>query len=188
MTSLLIRWVRVAVFAAITVGSAQASAQANDLRAVLAHRAAPRRWRTIVLHHSATPGGSPEAFESWHRDRRGFRLGMAYHFVIGNGRGMGDGEIRAGSRWRLQQQGAHVAWRLRDASGASVADHSIGICLVGNFERSQPTRAQLASLRKLVRALRVRYGIDARAVQGHGDVHPGHTACPGRALRHWTSA
>lgn len=111
---------------------------------------------------------------------------MAYHFVIGNGRGMRDGEIVAGSRWRLQQQGAHVAWRLRDARGASVADYAIGICLVGNFEQQRPTRAQLASLRRLVTALRERYRIDARAVQGHGEVHPGHTACPGRALRGWS--
>ncbi|MBL8683155.1 MAG: N-acetylmuramoyl-L-alanine amidase [Myxococcales bacterium] len=163
----------------------QDNADARALRETLAHRARPRRWRSIVLHHSATPGGSPEAFEAWHRGHRRFAYGMAYHFVIGNGRGMPDGRIEAGPRWRLQQQGAHVAARLRDARGASVADAAIGVCLVGNFERERPTRAQLASLRRLLRALQRRYAIAPSAVRGHCDVHPGHTACPGRALRDW---
>lgn len=109
---------------------------------------------------------------------------MAYHFVIGNGHGMADGEIVAGSRWRLQQQGAHIAARLRDPeTGANLAATSIGVCLVGNFEHASPTQAQRASLRRLVRALQQRYGISAARVRGHSDVHPGHTACPGRALR-----
>jgi hypothetical protein len=182
----------VLVAAALVVGAAPAEAQrarsvneARALRAVLAHRGAGRRWRTIVLHHSATPAGSPQAFEAWHRGHRRFAYGMAYPFVIGNGRGMPDGHIEAGSRWRLQQQGAHVAARLRDERGSSVAAHAIGVCLVGDFERSRPTRAQLASLTRLLRALQRRYGIASNAVHGHGEVHPGHTACPGRALREW---
>ena len=112
-------------------------------------------WRHIVLHHSATPGGNVAAFEAWHRSgSRRFALGMAYHFVIGNGRGMRDGELVAGSRWRRQQQGAHIAARLRDEqTGANLAAESIGVCLVGNFEHAAPTRAQLATLRRLVRVL-----------------------------------
>jgi N-acetyl-anhydromuramyl-L-alanine amidase AmpD len=97
---------------------------------------------------------------------------------------MRDGEIVAGARRRQQQQGAHIAARLRDeATGANLAAEAIGVCLVGNFEHAEPTRAQLASLRRLVRALRRRYAIAAERVRGHGEVHPGHTACPGRGLR-----
>lgn len=167
-------------------GAAFAQTRGEDSvdRALVTTRPA-RRWRTIVVHHSATPGGNPRAFEAWHRSpSRHFALGMAYHFVIGNGRGMPDGAIEAGSRWRLQQQGAHIAAALRDAeTGANLAGESIGICLVGNFEQSEPTRAQRASLQRLLAVLQRRYAIASSRVQGHSDVHPGHTACPGRALR-----
>jgi N-acetyl-anhydromuramyl-L-alanine amidase AmpD len=160
-----------------------AIASDGSVERALAHDGRARRWRHIVLHHSATPGGNVAAFEAWHRSRR-FALGMAYHFVIGNGRGMRDGEVVAGSRWRRQQQGAHIAARLRhEHTGANLAAESIGVCLVGNFEHATPTRAQLATLRRLVRALRQRYAIAAERVRGHGEVHPGHTACPGRGLR-----
>lgn len=162
----------------------ESAARDAPLRAVLSHTGPARAWRYIVLHHSATAGGSPRAFEAFHRSSaRNFPLGMAYHFVIGNGRGMPDGAIEAGSRWRQQQQGAHIAARLRDAeSGANMAAVSIGICLVGDFEQSRPTAAQRASLTRLVRALRSAYRIPAARVRGHRAVHPGHTACPGRGL------
>jgi N-acetylmuramoyl-L-alanine amidase len=178
---------------ALWPGAAHAQRRARDAQAsddggverALAHEGRARRWRHIVLHHSATPGGNVAAFEAWHRSgSRRFALGMAYHFVIGNGRGMRDGELVAGSRWRRQQQGAHIAARLRDEqTGANLAAESIGVCLVGNFENAAPTRAQLATLRRLVRVLRQRYAIAAERVRGHGEVHPGHTACPGRGLR-----
>lgn len=164
--------------------SAQSLPENTVDRALSTERPA-RRWRYIVVHHSATPGGNPRAFEAWHRSpSRHFALGMAYHFVIGNGRGMPDGAIEAGSRWRLQQQGAHIAAALRDEeTGANLASESIGICLVGNFEHSEPTRAQRAALQRLLAVLQRRYAIASSRVQGHSDIHPGHTACPGRALR-----
>src|SRR5579864_1667285 len=56
---------------------------------------APRNpaFRSIVIHHSATHGGSAAAFERTHRTRLG---GLAYHFVIGNGSGAPDGAIEVG--------------------------------------------------------------------------------------------
>jgi hypothetical protein len=53
-----------------------------------------KAWRYIVIHHSATNAGTLEAFDQSHRDR-GFENGIAYHFIINNGRseGTGDGQF-----------------------------------------------------------------------------------------------
>ena len=55
-----------------------------------------RAWKYIVVHHSATPGGSAEVFDASHR-ARGMVNGLAYHFVIDNGSGnTTDGRIEIG--------------------------------------------------------------------------------------------
>jgi len=130
-----------------------------------------RDWRYIVIHHSATNEGSAAAFRRYHR-RKGWD-DLAYHFVIGNGRGAPDGKVELGMRWVRQQAGAH-------AGNREYNDHGIGICLVGNFERSRPTEAQMASLKKLVRFLRKRFDIGAIDVVRHSDVNT--TKCPGRNM------
>ena len=97
--------------------------------------------------------------------------GLAYHFVIGNGRGAGDGEIEVGGRWKRQLQGGHV----RSVSMNRVA---IGIGLVGNFQKSYPTRRQMDSLVRLVKYLMKTYNVPLRRVVGHRDVQK--TDCPGK--------
>jgi len=127
-----------------------------------------RAWQRIIVHHSATTGGSATAIDRFHRNK-GWRS-LGYHFVIGNGRGSGDGEIEVGPRWRRQQDGAHVR-----TGGLNRV--SIGICLVGDFRTQVPTRAQMASLVRLVRYLQQRFRIPASRVQLHRDVAA--TQCPG---------
>jgi len=61
--------------------------------------------------------------------------GLAYDFVIGNGNGMRDGEIAVGRRWIRQLDGGHLASEEQNKV-------AIGICLVGNFDKHQPTRGQ----------------------------------------------
>jgi hypothetical protein len=134
-----------------------------------------RHWTSIVLHHTASAQGSVESINAAHlrrKDQAGNAwLGIGYHFVIGNGRGMGDGEIEPTFRWREQLHGAH-------AGDDDYNQHGIGIVLVGNFEEGPPTPAQLASVRRLVAILRTRYGIDKSRVIRHGDIKA--TACPGK--------
>ncbi|MCC8190001.1 MAG: peptidoglycan recognition protein family protein [Planctomycetes bacterium] len=136
----------------------------------------PGRWRYIVLHHSATAEGSAAIFDRYHREERGWENGLGYHFVIGNGRGMRDGEVAVGPRWREQRDGAHVVMPGEGRANA----FSIGIVLVGNFEETPPTAAQLASLDALLRFLVMEYGIDANGIVGHGQVASTPTACPGK--------
>ena len=71
-----------------------------------------RDWNYIVLHHTASDSGSLDSIHQEHlkrKDKEGNSwLGIGYHFVIGNGNGMADGEIEPTFRWRQQLQGAHA--------------------------------------------------------------------------------
>ena len=97
--------------------------------------------------------------------------GIGYHFVIGNGNGMGDGEIEPTYRWREQMHGAH-------AGKTEYNQHGIGICLVGNFQETHPSSAQLASVKRLVATLKHEYKVPSENVIAHKDVKA--TACPGK--------
>ena len=134
-----------------------------------------RPWDFIVLHHSATTSGSVESIHRGHRSRKDSNgkswLGIGYHFVIGNGNGMVDGEISATFRWMQQLHGAH-------SGSLRHNDRGIGICLIGNFEESKPTAAQRESVTQLIQSLADRYNIPKKRVIGHYQVRA--TACPGR--------
>lgn len=130
-----------------------------------------RDWKYIVIHHSASESGSAAEFDKYHREKRGWENGLGYHFVIGNGRGSPDGEIEIGNRWRKQIDGAHA--------GVPEYNHyGIGICLVGNFNDSYPTAAQMASLSTLVDYLQERCRVPSENIIMHR--HFRETDCPGR--------
>ena len=128
-------------------------------------------WTWIVIHHSATDRGSAASFDAEHR-RRGWD-GLGYHFVIDNGNGGADGRVEIGYRWMKQAQGAHAGVEIYNKQG-------IGICLVGNFDRSKPTEAQYRSLAQLTAWLMRTYNIPPERVIGHRDCKGKHTDCPGR--------
>src|SRR5438093_11294418 len=71
-----------------------------------APRVAPRAWRWIVIHHSASESGSMAVFDKEHR-AKGWD-GVGYHFVIGNGTNSRDGQIEVTPRWPIQKWGAHA--------------------------------------------------------------------------------
>jgi len=135
--------------------------------------APPRKWLWIVIHHSATPTGCAATFDKMHRDKGWDELG--YDFVIGNGSQSGDGQVEVGPRWPIQKHGAHTK-----TPDNRYNEHGIGICLVGNFEETDPTPAQMRSLAKLVGYLERTYSIPPNCVIGHRDAKP--TECPGRNL------
>jgi N-acetyl-anhydromuramyl-L-alanine amidase AmpD len=145
--------------------------------------AEPRNsWRYIVIHHSATPTGNAVTFDAMHR-RKGWD-GVAYHFVIDNGKGGADGRLEVTHRWRDQKHGAHAgplppgAYASGEDARNDFNEFGIGICLVGNFEKKPPTRAQMQTLARLVARLRSLYDVPAENVVGHRHVRS--TACPGR--------
>ncbi|MGE3180724.1 MAG: hypothetical protein AB7N71_03775, partial [Phycisphaerae bacterium] len=65
------------------------------------------KWQAIVVHHSATSNATPEGMDRYHRRDRGWKNGLGYHFVIGNGVNYPDGKIFVSERWKDQLSGAH---------------------------------------------------------------------------------
>jgi N-acetylmuramoyl-L-alanine amidase-like protein len=139
-----------------------------------------RRWQFIVVHNSGTRQGNARVFDYYHRHVRRMQNGLAYHFVIGNGTSTGNGQVEVGDRWRRQINGGHV-------HSDYLNNISLGICLVGDFNRDQPTRAQLDACEELIRYLRNRCGKTERGtipVKPHRDINPPRwpTDCPGDAF------
>ena len=134
---------------------------------------APRPWRGIVIHHSATTTGGAAAFDKMHRAKGWDELG--YDFVIGNGSDTGNGQIEVGSRWTKQKIGAHAK-----SSDNRYNEYYIGICLVGNFDVERPTPQQMAAVDKLVAYLMVTYHVRPDEIIGHNDTKQ--TDCPGKLL------
>jgi hypothetical protein len=110
--------------------------------------------------------------DRYHSQERHMENGLAYHFVIGNGSGMGDGEVFVGRRWTDQLDGGHVA----SESQNKVA---LGICLVGNFDLNKPTPRQMKSLNALIDSLLARCDLSASGVKTHQQINVMHTRCPG---------
>ena len=137
------------------------------------------RWRGIIIHHSGVYYGCASHEHKYHKSL-GWD-GLGYHFVINNGvfkngYGKADGVVEVGYRWREQKTGSHC--RPSADSSNYWNKHTIGICLIGNFNETRPSERQWRSLVKLVRFLQKRYEIPTSQIKGHRDVKP--TDCPGK--------
>ena len=98
-----------------------------------------------------------------------------YHFIIGNGNGMGVGEVAQTGRWRRRLWGAHMSGRNPDRNM-----RGIGICLIGDFETDTVPEDQLQAALALTRQLMERFGIPPENVTFHGGTPGEMTLCPGR--------
>lgn len=132
-----------------------------------------KKWRYIIIHHSATEEGSSLAFHRAHL-QKGWDRGVGYHFIIDNGTsGKEDGQIEASPRWIKQEDGAHC-------KASEMNPKAIGICLVGNFNQDHMSKKQMDSLVYLVSTLRTYYKIPVRNIIQHGHVSGALTDCPGK--------
>lgn len=114
----------------------------------------------LIIHHTADSGITPERMNEIHIEN-GW-AGIGYHFYIRT-----DGTIYRG--------------RPENAVGAHAKKNnknSIGIALEGNFEKDNPTEAQMKSLVKLSADMIIKYNLND--VLGHRDVYE--TLCPGENL------
>lgn len=129
-------------------------------------------WRRIVVHHSAIKYGNAKKYDAAHR-QRGMQNGLAYHFVIGNGIDSGDGQIEVGPRWNKQLLGGHVkSYKLNLTA--------IGICLVGNFEQTHPSKKQLDAFTQLMDWLQREVLRKKIEFAGHRELKGEQTICPGK--------
>ncbi len=128
-------------------------------------------WDSIVIVHSGSPAGSAESIGAQHKDV-GYD-GLSYHFLIGNGTGMGDGEIHLGNRWLTQSKGAQLAGLQTNRT-----TKAIEICLVGDGDRKPFTDQQVRYLAQVVNALSDRLDIPRDRIYLHEDLAS--TTSPGR--------
>lgn len=160
----------------LNIPAASPSTSADMLAAVRAQTAkiTLRRdhWQRIVVHHSAIKYGNAKIYDRAHR-KRGMQNGLAYHFIIGNGIDSGDGEIEIGPRWTKQLLGGHV-------KNHAINLTAIGICLVGNFETTHPSKQQLDAFRQLMDWLQGDVLNRKLQFAGHKDLQGEQTVCPGK--------
>ena len=143
-----------------------------------------RKWKNIIIHHSASGWGAANFIDQWHK-RRGW-LGIGYHFVILNG--YTNSEDLKSKRRFDSLVGSVESGRTLDGDlwveGAEVGAHalgmnrdSIGICMIHNTGLYHPT--MIHSVMSLTDGLMRRYGIPASSVLGHCEVDDKKPLCPG---------
>lgn len=124
----------------------------------------------ITVHHTAEERDMDSSaaehmcfLDRYHQKDRGWAC-IGYHFVISQ-----EGTVFQGRP--IKYQGAHVG-------GHNALN--IGVALMGNFEKSAPTSAQVDSLKRLVNGLQVLFKIPKQNLYGHREL--GKTLCPGKEL------
>ena len=98
-------------------------------------------------------------------------IDIAYHF----------GVDPFGQAWQLRSlmyEGQHCR---PGKNGQSFNSHSIGVCLLGDFNLQALPTAQRDRLFALVKLLRAKYALPMTAVKMHGELVD--TDCPGKSLR-----
>ena len=121
-----------------------------------------RRARTdlIVIHHTAIEGMSIADIHQLHLSN-GW-AGIGYHKVV-----LPDGSIGDGRP--TEAVGAHAL---------GVNTHSVGIVVVGDFEKRRPNDLQLLSLLQVTRQMMEKYAVKQQNVVPHREATAG-TSCPG---------
>ena len=116
-----------------------------------------RKWKGIVIHHSASPDVPATEIDRWHKER-GWD-GIGYHFVVRKNGGIEPGR-------GLDIMGAHAKDRNRT---------HIGIFVTGDYSKDSIMAAldQVWSVNYLVRGLKQRFDIPKDKIEPH------HRHCPG---------
>lgn len=113
----------------------------------------------LIIHHTGGTNANPladtshhtlESIKHWHVKGRGWD-DVGYHYVIEK-----DGRLRKGRPEKMH--GAH-------AKGYNTK--SLGVCLSGNFDLTEPTKEQAETLKGLLGDLRRRYNIPVENIIPH---------------------
>lgn len=125
----------------------------------------------LIVHHTERNNDFPAFINFRHKFLRGWDK-IGYHYLIGNRRPFTkDGFLYAGRK--ENETGAH-------AFGFN--EISLGICLIGNLDKSNPTLKQLQTLVTLLKSKMKQYGIPAENVLGHRELSGVVKTCPGKNL------
>jgi N-acetylmuramoyl-L-alanine amidase len=123
--------------------------------------------KRIVVHHSATVDtATPRSFAAYHVDHNKWP-GIGYHYVI----------TKDGTIYKTNNDST-VSWH----AGPTANRDSIGICLVGWFDKGMPPEPQWKATIELVKHIRKAYNIPVSGVIGHREVPKTSKSCPGWAI------
>jgi hypothetical protein len=136
----------------------------------------------IIVHHSLTPRdlaiGQTEASIERNHKSRGFPISslgwhVGYQYMI-----YGDGTVK--QYRREDEEGAHCKEQMMNF-------RSVGICLIGNFDKEMPSDAQKYALQSLLRRLVATYAIPLAQIVPHRHF-ASYKSCYGRNLAdNWAS-
>lgn len=119
-----------------------------------------RKITHIIIHHSLSKDGKERnwgAIRKYHVKHNGWS-DIGYHLGIEQVDGaVGSSVIEAYGR-PLEIPGAHVK---------GMNKHTIGICVVGNFDKQAPSEDKLEMLQWLIEDLVVLYKVPIKNVLGH---------------------
>jgi len=124
----------------------------------------------IVVHHTRGDYDSIDKIKEFHTKVRGWK-DIGYHWVIGDGKGLIDGKLYKGRSEKFI--GAHVK---------GFNQNSIGIVLVGNFDKAPPSKKQIETLIKFLKAKMKKYKISSGNILGHNETKDATKTCPGRFI------
>lgn len=135
------------------------------------------RWSYIVIHHSAGNYGNIEFLQKVHRERQSKDPidAIPYHYIVGNGNGLGVGIVKSDWRKTWHLWGMHLS-----GNNFNRNFRGLGICLIGNFEKRDIDPKQYEALVKLTKELMRKYKIPIKNVSGHGYIEKEATKCPGK--------
>lgn len=130
------------------------------------------RYRSLVIHHSASATGNYESIRKLHRGR-GWS-DAAYHLILSNG----STDVPLGhleGTWRHRFSLFSVATRSRSCNLTG-----IHLCVVGNYEKADVPDSLRPALAHAVRSLQAKYGIPDERIYLHRECS--NTQCPGEHL------
>lgn len=121
----------------------------------------------IVMHHTATPADTSAESLAQHAIERQGQPGLPYHFLITvDGRALQTQALTAVAR--------HAGHHSHD---------SVGVALVGNFDRAAPPNAQLGAAAALLNYLAQTLNLDSQAIEPYSALVP--STSPGRTWAAW---
>ena len=124
----------------------------------------------IIIHHSASDrySTSVQKIDHWHKER-GFTYSKLGYYV--------------GYQYVIDMYGEITQTRSESEEGCHTIgenNNSIGICLIGNFDKDVPTLKQVTALRALIQNLMTKYKIKVQYIYPHRRFS--NTHCPGVRL------
>ncbi len=124
-----------------------------------------RQINSIVIHHSGNTD-TVESIRNLHVNTNKWD-DIGYHFIIDR-----RGELFIGRE--IDKIGAHVSGFNED---------SIGICLLGNFDKENPNEIQLDMLKWLLNMLTKEYNLNKENIKFHRDFPDVTKSCPGNNIK-----